>query len=434
MQSQLFNVKTFATILLASLASFTQATAVDFGGSVRLRAESKQTFNLEESSQTYWLSQIRVHANTTITDDNALFVEFQDARVHAEDPNGIPGINEDARNQPFSDQLDIHQLHWMYVNNKVDVKVGRQKFNLGDKRLVASLEWVNTARVHDGARFTYKTPNRHYDVFASTLVSIKPDEFNDQSNANNRYFDSDFHGAFISDKTVVTGQNVEYWWFYRDNNTGLFNDSIHTLGARLDGSKAHWSWDIQFAWQTGDFYDPGSAKTLNHNAAMLHASTEYTWSGSIVGIGYSWASGDEDPSDDEHGTFDNLYPLNHAYYGYMDLFSLQNIHNLELTYVRPQLLGSNAKLRIAWHQFWLDNTNDAWYNAGLAGNGARRTNAIALGANNHVGNELDTTLAMPVAGVHVVAGFSYFFAGDYASDTGSGSDAHFLFLQLRKAF
>ena len=42
-------------------------------------------------------------------------------------------------------------------------------------------------------------------------------------------------------------------------------------------------------------------------------------------------SGDDDPTDGVHATFDNLYPLNHVYYGYMDLFALQNLRNVELS-------------------------------------------------------------------------------------------------------
>lgn len=420
--------------VMSLISPLSNAVEIDAGGSVRLRTESKQDFNLNDSSQTYWLSQIRVNVNAKINDNNSVFVEFQDARIFDEDIGGIPGINEDARNQPFADPLDIHQFYWTYTSGDMSLKVGRQKFNLGDKRLVASLEWVNTARVHDGVRLTYKSKERTYDVFASTLVSVDPNELNDQSTSGNRYFDSDFHGVFASDKVLVPEHKLEYWWFYRGNDRGVFDDSIHTFGARLVGKRDNWGWDIQGAWQTGDFYDVGRAITLDHSAAMVHLSATYKLSGGTFGVGYNWASGDDDPNDNDHGTFDNLYPLNHAYYGYMDLFSLQNIHNLEFTYVRPKLFGSKAKLRVAWQHFWLDDTNDAWYNAGLRGNTARLNNAIANGADSNVGNEIDLTVSAPVLGVSVAAGYSHFIAGDYTDDTGNGSNAHFLFLQLRKAF
>lgn len=421
-------------VLMLLVAPISHAVDMEAGGSVRLRAESKQDFNLDDSSQTYWLSQVRVNVKAKFNSSNSLFVELQDARVYAEDIGGIPGVNDDVRNQPFADPLDIHQFHWTYTSGNTSLKVGRQKLNLGDQRLVASLEWVNTARVHDGVRFTYQTKERTYDVFASALVSIDPNELNDQSTSGNRYFDSQFHGVFVTDRATINQQKLEYWWLYRGNNSGVFDDTIHTLGARLAGQKEQWGWDIQGAWQTGDFYDPGRAITLDHRAAMLHLSASYQLSEGTLGVGYNWASGDDNPNDNDHGTFDNLYPLNHAYYGYMDLFSLQNIHNLEFTYVRPKLFGNKTKLRIAWQHFWLDDTNDAWYNAGLRANSARLNNAITNGADSNVGNEVDITLSAPLLGVNVVAGYSHFFAGKYTDDTGNGSNAHFLFLQLGKAF
>ena len=59
-----------------------------------------------------------------------------------------------------------------------------------------------------------------------------------------------------------------------------------------------------------------------------------------------------------------MFPLNHAYYGYMDLFSLQNVQNLELTYARE--LFERIRLRLDWQSFWLNEEDtDAWYHAGL---------------------------------------------------------------------
>ena len=46
---------------------------------------------------------------------------------------------------------------------------------------------------------------------------------------------------------------------------------------------------------------------------------------------FNYGSGDDDPQDGAHGTFDQLYPLGHAYYGYIDPFALQNLRNTEVT-------------------------------------------------------------------------------------------------------
>lgn len=83
---------------------------------------------------------------------------------------------------------------------------------------------------------------------------------------------------------------------------------------------------------------------------------------SRLGLAYNYGTGDGDPGDNEHWTFDNHYPLNHAYYGYMDLFSLQNMHNISAT---AQTVWRGARLRLAYQAFWIDEPEaDAWYDAG----------------------------------------------------------------------
>ncbi|MFT5163686.1 MAG: hypothetical protein ACI9FJ_002283 [Alteromonadaceae bacterium] len=411
-------------LLLAS-ATITPAFAdFDAGGSIRFRYEAKQDYNFAESSQTYGLTQLRLFADYKPSTTNQLMLELQDSRVFGEEKTDIPGINEDARNQPFADQLDIHRLFWLNKGDNYQLKIGRQKLNLGDKRLVASLEWVNTARVHDGIRFTYKpTKNRSIDFFASQLVSVQPGSFNDQSNSNNRYFDSGFHGVYFSDKKGLTDGQVDLWWFYRENSD--FDDNIHTLGGKYLFKVGDISYDLQGAYQLGDFSD------IDHSAYYLHAGLSFPIHNGKLGFAYNLGSGDDDPTDGDHKTFDNLYPLNHAYYGFMDMFSLQNVHNLEAVYQR-------SGWRLAWQGFWLNDTNDAWYNAGLKGNGSRlQASRQNSSVSRYVGSEIDLTYkkAFMDKKLMLMVGVSQFFTGGYIEDTGGDDDdATFFFLQTKYSF
>ena len=404
---------------------------VDFGGSLRLRYENKVDFNLDDSEQDYFLTQLRLYMDWKPSDKDQVLVELQDARVFGEVKTAFPPINADAQNQSFEDPLDIHRLFYVRKWDGGQVKVGRQKFNLGDLRLVASLEWVNTARVHDAVRVSVgDAKKRKADLFLSKLVSIDPDGFNNQSKSNNRYFDSSFHGAFVADKITLQDDELEYWYFVRDN--GDFNDTVHTIGARYVAEAGGWNVDIQGAFQTGDF------SGLNHSAYMFHVGGERGALGGKLGFAYNHGSGDSDPTDTDHETFDNLYPLNHAYYGYMDLFSLQNIHNLEAVYEKG--IGAKTKLRVALQSFWLADTSDAWYNAALAGNTDRLAAALAakaagMSVDSHVGSEIDITLKYPLNKKWVLAGgYSHFFAGGYTEDTGNSRDANFFVLMTKVTF
>jgi len=415
------NKKYIVVPLLALSVAQPVLAELTTGGSIRVRYESKNDYNFTDAKQDYALSQLRLNALWKVNQQNDLFIELQDSRVFGEELTDIPAVNENARNQPFADPLDIHQAYWKTSGENYTVKVGRQKLNLGDMRLVASLEWVNTARVHDGIRLTYNVnEKKSIDFFATSLVSVDPEGLNDQSNSNNRYFDSQFHGIYVTDKSLSSNNQLDYWWFYRGNSD--VNDSIHTFGAKYLTTLADWKVDVQGSIQTGEYGD------VDHSAQYFHAGINKDLMGGNVGFAYNYASGDSNPEDNEHNTFDNLYPLNHAYYGFMDLFSLQNIHNLEAVYKKKGF-------RVAYQMFWLADTEDAWYNAGLRGNGSRLANANNS-TSAYVGSEVDITYKMKLQkNFVVVAGVSSFFAGDYVSDTGSDeTNPVFFFLQSKYSF
>ncbi len=158
---------------------------------------------------------------------------------------------------------------------------------------------------------------------------------------------------------------------------------------------------------------------------MVHAGVRHNLekNGSFS-LAYNFATGDSDRSDGEHGTFDNLYPLNHPYYGYMDLFSLQNIHNLELSYTKR--LGRGAQVYASWNALWLaEEDTDAWYNAGLAPIRTATTDVHAF-----VGNEFDITLSASLFSgrVSLLVGVSAYLAGSYLEDFGLVEDAYFFYV------
>ncbi len=60
------------------------------------------------------------------------------------------------------------------------------------------------------------------------------------------------------------------------------------------------------------------------------------------------------------GTFQNLFPTNHLFYGYMDFSSLQNLHDIRLAYtVKPT---TTSRIALEGHTHFLSRTTDFWYN------------------------------------------------------------------------
>ncbi len=424
----------FVKLLIVAMFLFSSILyaepAFKVGGSIRTRGEVKNKFNFNDSNQDYFLSQVRINLNWKLAHNFSLFVEGQDSRVFGEEETSAPSIKADATPNIYADNFDLHRGYLEFNSNTgkipLKIKVGRQKYNLGKLRLSASLEWVNTARVWDGIRLSIgKDKERLIDLFGSRVVPVDPKGWNDHRITGSRYFNSYFHGVYYQDWRLIKETQVSVYGFIR--NQSDIKDDIYTIGGSIEKSIGFLKIDGESAFQFGKFNDQ------DHSAYMFHLGGEYRvepLNNSIFGVAYNFASGDDDATDDKHKTFDNLYPLNHAYYGYMDLFSLQNIRNLELT-AKTKLL-QKATIRLAMQNFWLaDAENDVWYNAGL---GKINRPDVQKGISSHVGTEIDVTVKYPLINKRLVlvGGYSVLIAGDYIKESGQNSEnADFMFIQAK---
>jgi len=408
------------------------APTLRLGGSVRLRYENKRNFAFgaakASNHQDYWLQQLRLHLRWQPSAHVTLYVEGQDARLFR--AFGSNAVDRRATPNIFEDHLDLHQGYLDITTGgqsiRSRIRLGRQKLNLGALRMVASLEWVNTARVWDGVRMTTNIGSGHtIDVFSTRLVPVNPTDANSHRTTASRMFNSSFHGIYYTNHNQLMAhtQLELYGLLRRETRAG---DRVFTWGSRFDYRPLLWHSDGEVMLQNGTYGG------LRQQAYALHFGIGRrlpSWR-SDVSAAYNLGSGDGNSKDNRHQTFDNLYPLNHAYYGYMDFFALQNMHNVEV--VTKTTLAGAWLLRLAWQGFWLRNAAaDAWYNAG-----AKVAHAAFPGAAAKVGDEVDITLKHHFKAIATTAllGYSHFFVGGYIQATGNHHDADFMFLQVKTIF
>ncbi len=211
-----------------------------------------------------------------------------------------------------------------------------------------------------------------------------------------------------------------------------------------------WDYTFDLMGQFGNFLDtrPGApTHRLDHGAYAFIANAGYSFTNCPakprLALEYAFGSGDGDPTDDSHGTFDNLYPTNHKFYGYADFASLQNLHD-----VRAILrLEPTPRLSVALeaHLFWLAQTTDNFYAVnGSPRGGTSPTPGTGYGINpdysNALGSEVDLVAGYALTRfANLEAGYAHFFTGDYLDSSLShpnfGSrDADFLYLQVLLKF
>jgi hypothetical protein len=139
------------------------------------------------------------------------------------------------------------------------------------------------------------------------------------------------------------------------------------------------------------------------------------------GAEYNYASGDEDPTDGENNTLDNLYPTNHKFFGYLDEFAWKNLQN---PYVSLALNPTpKLKTQFFYRWYWLAEDKDFWYRANQAPNAPGRRNAKGE-ADDYVGSEIDLAFWWNITKkIAIHGGYSHFFAGDFVEDTAGTPDA-----------
>ncbi len=410
----------------------------------RLRFEGRENtfdFNSDVDSLTddaFLLNRFRIGIAFKPVDWLKFYAQGQDAQEWGSDRPDIPK----TMGAEGDDNFDLRQAYVQVGPKSVNLTLGRQTLAYGDERLVGIGEWNNFTTTWDAIRVQVVQPKFSVDLFAGSIVNIYRDSINlsDLFNGSETHRDQIFSGVYAS-TSVVDFQVMDFYAFVLDQDvpnptapaitspatfTGLSGKRTDfvTLGARIKGDpkKLHgWDYEGEFAFQTGEVAD------LDLTAFAAHVGAGYVfqsaWKPRLF-VEYNYASGDDDPTDSNIETFQNLFPSNHKFYGYMDLFSWQNLHNPALSF-RAQPT-KQLTVEAAAHAFWLATTDDAWYRA----NGVTKVRPITPSANSYVGSEIDLVATYkPAKFLTLLAGYSHFFAGDYLHDTGPDDDADFGYVQ-----
>lgn len=362
---------------------------------------------------------------------------------------------------------DLHQAFVFVGNHKefpVSVKLGRQELAYGDQRLVGHFRWNNNARTFDALKVRWQNPLFGVDLFTGGVV------YNDSNNLNRSNSQDHFSGAYFNFPTLLKNEITEAYLFARNVERGIATDNwsgvpapfrfpgaqdLYTAGVRVKSKpNAYDPYDYsfeamyQFGNRTAVFpaATPAAALAaprLDHRALALVLQGGYTWTESTyqprLALIYSFGSGDKSATDTKSGTFQNLFPTNHLFYGYMDLSSLQNLHDIRVAYtIKPT---TTSIIALEAHSHFLNRTTDFWYNvAGVPRNvttaavGSGGSYRINPGYSRHVGNELDLVAAWtfkPYA--QIEAGAARYFRGDYIKQslaTVGSKDASYFYLQL----
>lgn len=402
-------------------------------GQVRVRPEFRDNADFDADRpdrQKFYGMRTRLGLDVTLNPKLEGRILVQDTRFWGVDePSTISTGTEEQATDLYEGYID---LRWIW-DLPLDVRLGRQTMSYGRERLVGPLDFSNSGRTFDAFRFRFTMGAFVTDVFSSKIVETNAPG----ADITLRYSDRDrnFSGLYISRE----GERVEradvYWLRDIDKTQPSSPGEIkrHTIGglARVN-LPASFAVEGEYAYQTGSAGSPFDIAAQMLTLELLYSRSDL-YDMKLAG-GLDWATGDGDPTDDELGTFNQLFPTGHAHLGFIDYVGRQNIQDYRAqasikVWRKSTFLG-------AYHWFRLDQAEDAWYNA--AGNvnqaGVRSFGLDPARNERQLGSEIDLLFRLvgfiEQAGIEV--GYSHFFAGPVVRlDGGPDDDSDWAYLQVK---
>ena len=391
---------------------------LSLGGSLRARLESWNNFRFGLDpgvghDDTFLLSRALLHADLHLGPADRIFVEGKTAQSTDRDLQG--------GTRPLDvDSLALQQAFWDHTlsmgEGELTLRLGRQMLLLARQRLVSPLPWGNTLRSWDGASAFWQEGSWKTQAFWTLFDPVDPGGFNKPAS------DQAFYGVHAT-RFPGGSRRLDLYFYGYDRGTATFNgtsgtEERYTLGLRShDELGSTLEYDLECAYQLGRV---GAGDV---SAYMLALELEHRPDGSELSprlwFGLDIASGDQNTGGDVQ-TFNQLYPLAHAYLGYLDTIARQNV--LALTCGGELTLTEGWTGRLDLHHFRLMSDSDALYDASGA--------VVVPGGtstSSDVGFEIDLTTSYRLDRHTVVSGgVGHLFAGSLIDDaalvTGSGGD------------
>ena len=402
--------------------------ALDLGASLRLRYENLDQYNVRKYGtgveDSVLLGRIRLDVRYRLNGEISFFLQGQDARFWLSDDIHN---REFPKSSPYYNDFDLRQayMEWHTIGNSpIGVKMGRQAISYGDNRIFGPGDWGNVGRyTWDAAKLLWESDVLDADLIFGKRVLYLWDQFDDAHYddevlavyARIKSFRPYTHDIFFirkqnSDKHAAIGES------------GIGDLLVQSIGYQGKGGFHQIDYTVGGVYQFGDFgEDHVSAFGINTEVGVTFPHPLKP----RIKVGLVYGSGDNDPNDGEHNTFDGVFGAVDKYYGRMNLFAWMNLVDwyagVSTSPVKGMLICFDT------HWFQLAEKRDAWYFSN--GKTMRRDESGSSG--NRLGVEMDLVSKYRVNSfMEIMVGGGIFLPNTFIEKTGTSETARWIFTQV----
>jgi hypothetical protein len=382
-----YGYRTFASKSPYLIPDFRPASLLDQQLPGWISFEAEERFRYEgyhdngfkrNNNDSYLLNRFRFQMNLLLAPWFKVVTQVQDARPFLQKPPyGPPNENRWDLKLAYGEFGDP-ETSW------ISVRVGRQLINYNNT-IIANSEWRNQGRSYDSV-----VTNLHYDryrlgIFDASVVTPLDSGISHHQEGNNIY------GLYGGIDRLLQHSTLEPFVLWRVQPSV----AIETTAATKTGEQDEKAYGFRYKGVTAGSLDYSYEAVVERGTDGANAIRAW---GQTFGAGYrfdetfwhprtfaqyDYASGDKNPNDGTHGTFDTMYPTAHDRFGITDQFGWENIV--------AGRAGVTIEPRRRWTvtaqylDFWLASATDSLYNT--SGGSIVRDTSGRWGT--HVGEEYD---------------------------------------------
>ena len=396
----------------------------------------------------------RTALKATVSFDRMQFVaEMLDARQEFADEGtplntGIVNTFDLLQGHAAMDFADLFQ-----PGSQSQIKLGRFTLDLGSRRLMARNRYRNTINSFTGIHTSWTAASGYtLQAFYSLPVQREPTDsaslLDNDTEFDKEDFDLQFWGLYSEFPQLfpqlfsqLHGELYFFGLHEADSpSRPSRNRNFYTPGFRLYRPPApgQFDFELESVFQVGQSRSSSSSTNrtdLDHFAHYQHVAIGYTlaapWSPRLL-LQFDYASGDDNPNDDNNNRFDSLFGVPRFEFGPTSLYGAFTRSNL-ITPGYRFLLKPLATLNLVFgHRLnWLASDRDAWTTTGLrdpTGN-----------TDSFLGHQLEILIRWDVfpGNVRLEVGGAYLFSGEFvdnAPNTNGEGNASYGYVQTVLTF
>ena len=294
--------------------------SLQFGLDERLRLEGYSGNGFRPgNSDSYLLNRLRVGMLLQPARWFRAVAQVQDARSFFQKPPIGP---------PNNVRWDLKLAYAQIGDSEkwpISVTAGRQLIDYNNT-IIGNSEWRNQARSYDGVVTNIHVNRFRAAVFAASVVNPLLYGISHHQEGNN------ISGAYGWITRALPKSSIEPFMLWRvvpsvaveasKFKTGHLDEKAY--GFRIRGTGiANFDYRYELVLERG-WAGPNNIHAWATTAGLGYTLASHGWKPRFF-TGYDYASGDKNPTDGTHGTFDTMYPTAHDRFGITDQFGWQNI-------------------------------------------------------------------------------------------------------------